>query len=367
MSSPCLSLYQPTHRRYPDNQQDPIRFRNLVRTLDQSLRERYPDREVLPLLAPFGALADDHEFWRHTFDGLCVFASQGDFRVRRLQRRVPELAIVADTFHTKPLLRIEQSADRYQVLGLNRHAIRLFEGNRDVLDEIEPAPGVPRTLTEALGDDVTEPHTSVASYRAGAGTGANRYGQGSKKDEVDSDTERFFRAVDRAILERHSQPSRLPLLLAALPQHHALFRRVSHNPFLLPESLDVHPDALTPDELRRRAWAAVEPRYLARLGRLIDEFHAARARGQGADDLADVAAAAAAGRVATLLVEADRCEPGRLDRTTGRIERAELRQPDVDDLLDDLAELVADRKGDVIVVPGDRMPATSGAAAIFRF
>ncbi|MGQ0699043.1 MAG: hypothetical protein ACT4PZ_12470 [Panacagrimonas sp.] len=28
---PCLSLYQPTHRHRPDNQQDPIRFRNLVK------------------------------------------------------------------------------------------------------------------------------------------------------------------------------------------------------------------------------------------------------------------------------------------------------------------------------------------------
>jgi len=40
------------------------------------------------------------------------------FRVYRLQRPVPELAIVADSFHTKPLLRILQSADRYQVLAL---------------------------------------------------------------------------------------------------------------------------------------------------------------------------------------------------------------------------------------------------------
>ena len=30
----CLSLYQPTHRRHPDNQQDPIRFRHLVKALE---------------------------------------------------------------------------------------------------------------------------------------------------------------------------------------------------------------------------------------------------------------------------------------------------------------------------------------------
>ena len=37
--APCLSLYQPTHRHHPDNQQDPIRFRNLVKSMEQSLRQ----------------------------------------------------------------------------------------------------------------------------------------------------------------------------------------------------------------------------------------------------------------------------------------------------------------------------------------
>ena len=32
--APCLSLYQPTHRQFPDRQQDPIRFRNLVKQLE---------------------------------------------------------------------------------------------------------------------------------------------------------------------------------------------------------------------------------------------------------------------------------------------------------------------------------------------
>lgn len=31
---PCLSLYQPTHRPHPHRAQDPIRFRNLVKSLD---------------------------------------------------------------------------------------------------------------------------------------------------------------------------------------------------------------------------------------------------------------------------------------------------------------------------------------------
>jgi hypothetical protein len=364
---PCLSLYQPTHRRHPENQQDVIRFRNLVRALETSLRQKYPTREIRPLLEPFVTLGADQDFWNHALDGLAVFGATGVFHVYQVQRPVPELAVAADSFHIKPLLRIVQSADRYQVLAVDRKGIRLFEGNRDVLDEIEIAPGVPRTLTDALGSDLTQPHLTMASYRAGAKGAATRYGHGSKKDEVDRDTERFFRAVDRAVLEKHSQPSKLPLVLSALPQHQAVFRRVSHNPYLVAGSVDVHADSLSIQGLRERAWAVLQPHYLAQLDRLVGEFQEAEAKGVGTDDLAAIATAAAAGRVAVLLVDADQHVPGRLDRVNGRIEFAILAQPDVDDLLDDLGELVLAQQGRVVVVPAGRMPVRSGAAATFRF
>lgn len=362
---PCLSLYQPTHRRHPDNRQDPIRFRNLVDSMEESLRQKYPKREIQPLLAPFRALAGDQAFWNHTLDGLAVLGAPGLFRVYRLQRPVPERAIVADSFHIKPLLRIVQSADRYQILGLRRDEIKLFEGNRDTLDEIAPAEGVPRTITEALGEELTEPHQTVASY-GGAGGPAMHHGHGSKKDEVDVDAERFFRAVDRAVLEHHSKPAGLPLILAALPEHHTLFRRVTHNPFLAAEGIDIHPDDLPVEALRDRAWQVILPQYLARLARLVEAFGEAKSKGLGADAPAQVAEAAASGRVATLLIEADRQIPGRIS-ASGRIERADLADPEVDDLLDDLGERVLRKGGEVVIVPADRMPTSTGIAAIYRF
>ena len=110
-----------------------------------------------------------------------------------------------------------------------------------------------------------------------------------KKDEVDIDADRFFRAIDRAVLEHHSRSSGLPLILAALPEHHHLFHQVSHNPFLMAEGLTINPDALPIDELRERAWQVVEPQYQARLATLVDEFAVAQSKGLGSDDLARVA------------------------------------------------------------------------------
>jgi len=83
-------------------------------------------------------------------------------------------------------------------------------------------------------------------------------------------------------------------------------------------------------------------------------------------DLADAARAAVDGRVSHLLVEADRVVPGRIGSATGRISVASIDDPDVGDMLDDLAEVLR-TGGDVVIVPKERMPSTSGLAAILRY
>ena len=364
---PCLSLYQPTHRCHPDNQQDPIRFRHLVKALETSLRQQYSTDVVKSLIEPFEALAQDPDFWNHTLDGLAVLGAPGLFRVFLLQRPTIELAVVADSFHTKPLRRFLQSTGRYQVLALSLHQVQLFEGDRDALDAVALAAGVPRTMTAALGDEHTEPHTSVSSHGGlGAGHGPMHHGQGGRKDEIDGDAERFFRAVDRAVLEHHSRPSGLPLMLAALPEHHHLFHEVSHNPFLMADGLMANPQGLTPDAMRQRAWDVAAPQQQARQAGWSEAYAAAAAKGLGSEDLSQVAHAAVAGRVATLLVEAERQVAGRIDASTGRIDPAELGNPRADDVLDDLGALVEKMGGHVHVLPAGRMPGRTGVAASFR-
>ena len=70
--------------------------------------------------------------------------------------------------------------------------------------------------------------------------------------------------------------------------------------------------------------------------------------------------------MATLLLEADRIVPGHID-ATGKVTVGKLDDPKVDDLLDDLGELVLKSGGTVVMVPAERMPTTTGAAAVFRF
>jgi hypothetical protein len=337
-----------------------------VRAVEDSLGQKYSGRDTRALLDPVHALVADTVFWNHTLDGLAVLAAPGLFRVIQFQRPVTELAVVADSFHVKPLLRVVQSGDRFQVLCVTRHTARVFEGNRDTLDELDPGT-FPADIEAALGDQTTEPHQTVASYGGTGGPGPMYHGHGSRKDEVDKDTERYFRAVDRATIVQFSKPSALPLVLAALPEHQPVFRGLSQNPLLLAGGVEGNPEAMSAEQLKDAAWRAVEPQYLARLAGLTEAFAAGVARRKATPDLADAARAAIEGRVAHLLVEADRVIPGRIHTATGRISTAPIDDPEVGDMLDDLAEAVLRAGGDVVIVPRERMPTSSGLAAILRF
>ena len=365
----CLSLYMPTHKRHPENLQDIILFKKLVQQMEDSLMQKYSAAEVQKHLETIKALVDDNDVWNHTLKGLAVFSAKGLFKVVGLHKSVEELAMVADSFHTKPLRQYLQTGDNFYVLGLTLHDFRLYEGNRHSLFEVKPNADTPTTITEALGKELTDKHTVVGTY-GGIGNESSRlfHGHGGNKEETEKDAERFFRVVADAIYEHYSKPSGWPLILAALPEHHSLFHKVNKNPLLLSKGISINPSSVSPEKLAHMAWETMEPEYNLKLDSLVARFEQARANGKGSDDYKEIAAAVVEGRIDTLIVEADRIIAVRVTNLeTGNTQRKNLTNPKVDDLLDDLGELVTKMGGMVMVLPADKMPSETGLAAIFRY
>ncbi|MHB8797015.1 MAG: hypothetical protein ACYDBY_01000 [Thermoanaerobaculia bacterium] len=84
--------------------------------------------------------------------------------------------------------------------------------------------------------------------------------------------------------------------------------------------------------------------------------------------LTAVAEAAVAGRVRRLVVAGGKTLFGRMDRETGEITlHAGQSGPQDDDVLDDLAEIVLARGGEVFVLDAAKMPHEAAAVAIYRW
>jgi hypothetical protein len=389
---PCLSLFLPTHRNVPDNRVDRPAYRHLVEALELALSVSKPRDEIERLLAPFRLLADDVGFWEHTRDGLAVFGSDGRARVFLLQRPVVPLALATRRFHTMPLVRAVMACDRFNVLALTSRSARVYEGTAwhdpdgttaDVFDLVSLS-GQPATMDLTRGDvideETFEPHRVQRGMGpAGLGTsGVVHGGFGAKQDDTDADTEIFLRHVDDCVRDQVSRRSGLPLVLVAGGRLAAMFRGLSKNDLLIDEPIAKDPHLMADRELATEVAAVFRRAHLDRIGRELRAFRQARDRGLAASDLAEIARAAVAGQVATLLVESDRFEAGRFDRETGAIEfdgaapadlsrtgdRAALR---AEDLFGAVAETVLMHGGDVLALARNDMPTETGVAAIYRY
>jgi hypothetical protein len=350
---PCVSLYMPTERARPMAVQNGVRFDELLRLASHQLEKAFSESEAHTLLERFHELKRDNNFWTHMGSGLAVFGSPTVFQAHKLQRSVSELVEVADSFHLKPLIRAHQFAGRFDVLCLTQRSVRVLEGNQDRLEEIE-LPGVPRSVQEALAEGMDNRRAGDTST---APASAN-----------DAEMERFFRAVDKALWDRHSRQAGLPIILCAVPEYHDPFSRISKNPNLIvDEGIKLNPEGVSVDRIREEAWKIIEPYYRRQIERVVEEFERARATQQGSEDLNQVAEAAAFARVGTLLVDANKHIGGRLDPTNGQVVFGDASQPEFDDLLDDIAEKVMKTGGQVLVMPPEQMPSDTGVAAIYRF
>src|SRR3546814_327671 len=163
---PIFSVYMPTHRTHPDNATDARVFETLIQQFEPVKVQYAGDSGVQGVFEKFAALAANYQFWQHTKDGLAVFATRDSFDVYRLPRSVQPLAVVADTAHTKPLLKYLQTKDRYHLLVLTTNTAQLYEGDRYQLDEADLSQAdVPDTMIDALDHEMRDLHATLAAYR----------------------------------------------------------------------------------------------------------------------------------------------------------------------------------------------------------
>jgi len=367
-AGPLVSLFQPTHRHFPENKQDTIVFKNLLREIENSLNRAYKKDIIQSILKPFYQIEEDmHKpFWNNTLGGIAVFASRNKCIVYHLFSPVKEFAVVADSFHIKPLIQAFQSLERYQLLGLSRNRFSIFQGNRHGFAEIVIGSDIPRTLEEVLGKQLTDPYLTQGFY-GGVGGPAMHHGHGDVKEEIDKDTEKYYRYVDRFILENYSMKSKLPLILVSLMENHSKFKQISHNPYLLEEGIDFSYESIKMEQLEKKALEIIEPIIFEKTRKLKESYKKATAESLGSSELAHVVKAVFESRVETVMFEEDLLISGKIDKNTGKINLGDIKDPDCGDILDDLAELVLKNRGDIVVLPKDKMPSLTGVAAIYRY
>ena len=359
---PCVSAYLPTHRgRMPE---DRDRLEGLLRRIRQRLEKQLEAGEVEAMLAPLDALRKPGAS-RSQDESLAFFLAPGFHVQYRLPIDVSELLLVGNSFHIRPLLRFLETNQHYFVLSLAQGHVSFFKGSAEGIVPLAVA-GLPSSLVDALGQEETE---RSVSYHFGARGGKDPiYGGGGKSDgSRDEDHARFHRAVDRA-LWNVLRDEKAPLIVSAPGREGALFLSITRYPHVSKTILGADLGRATLQEIHEHAWPVVQAIVGEREGEVIARYDRLVSRGRALDEVRAIAQFALQGRVSHLLIDRGTNLWGRFDRVTGAVAlHGERPDEGGEDVLDDLAEAVLLRGGEVWSLAKERMPSKSPVAAALRW
>jgi len=362
---PAVSIYMPTVRAGPEVRQNPIRFKNLVKRAEEMIGDLGASRNGF--LQPVREMVKERLFWSNQSAGLALFLSRGVFLAFRLPVRFDELVVVADRFHTKPLLPFLGKQERFYILTLSLNGVSLLQCTGQDLKDLTPE-GVPRGIAEALKYD--DPQRQL-QFHTGANSPGDRrpamfHGHGAGIDETKDNISRYFYQVDRS-LRPALHDENVPLVLVGNDHLLALYREANSYPHLLGKGVNVNPDALTDEELPGRAWSVVEPFFLKTQQEKADQYRDLMDTGLTSKDLREILPEAAHGRIESLFVSTEVHRWGLYDEQTGQMVLHERQEPGDHDLMDLAALHTLIKGGNVYVVPQNQVPDQSPICAIFRY
>jgi len=376
----CVSIYMPTHRAGRETQQDPIRLKNLIGQVEKRLvAGGLCPAEVQELLDPAQKLLADGLFWEYQSDGLALFVSSEMARYYRFPLSFDELAVVSDRFHVKPLFPLLSGDGRFYVLALSQGEVRLLQGTRYSISTVNLR-HVPKSLDLAL--QWNDPEKRLQFHTATRTPGGARvppsvrsdrpaifHGHGvASADDPKDYISRYFHQVDDGLGELLGG-ERAPLVLAGVDYLLPIYRDANTYPNLVDRGIEGNPEELSAEDLHERAWAVVEPIFLAEREEAAARYRQLAGGGseRAADDLAQIVPAAHQGRIASLFVPVGVQRWGSFDPDAGKVAVHAEAEPGDEDLLDLAAVHTFLNGGMVYAVEPEQMPSYATLAALFRY
>ena len=361
----CVSIYLPTFRAGAESQQNQIRLRNLLREAEEKLVARgCRPQDAKSLLEPAQSLVGNVLFWRQQKDGLAIFAAPGIFRRYCLPAAFPELVVVDDRFHFKPLLPVLSSEERFYILALSQNGVRILEGSAFSAAEVD-LETIPKNLADALQLD--QPEKQVR-FRAGAagGQGGMISGHGADIEDTKDNILKYFRQVDKGLRD-FLKEERVPLVMAGVEYLLPIYREANTYPHLVGEGIPGNPKGMNADQLHKAAWQIVKPLFTKAQTEAIAQYRQSSGTGLTSSRIEEILSAAVHGRVAVLFIALDVQRFGTFDAERGEVRLDEAMQPGDVDLLDFAALQTVLSGGKVFALPPDDVPDRLPLAAILRY
>lgn len=369
---PNISIYIPTHQAGVETLEGldaKLLKDKLHEARDWLMNKGYQKKDADEYLQKAYDLVGDKTFWRYQSDGLAIFISRDFFDYYRVPVSFDEEVTINQKFDIKPLLPLLSENDRFYLLTLSQHNIRLFEGNVASLNEIDLQDKAPTSFEEALGKEAPEDdiqHHSMPAASTGGSTQPVYHSQRSEAQLKQRELHKFFSMVDEG-LHKVLPTDRTPLVIAGVDYLLPIYREVNSFKQILPEAIQGNQDHEVLDRLHEKAWDIISKHFEDDTAKTIERYNRVYGAGKASEVIDDIVVKAMSGSVDTLFIERGVDLWGTVDLSKSKVEKHSHYHEGDECLLNLSAVNTMLTGGQVYLLDKDKLPSNnSPAAAIFR-
>lgn len=308
---PCITVVMPI----PNPAELAARVNSALSSVRKQLAKRHTDTETAGgLLAPIGQLAANLETAHIWANSLIAFRSPGAFRYYCMCERLKDMAVVGERFEIRPLLAALSREQRFYLLAIGRHHVRLFRSTPRSTEEVRIEGVAPQSMQEFLHTRQPD-HLLEERMSAGPSVGSMRgvqFGTGSESEKGQDRFRHFLEEAERGVTKLMQRDAE-PLLLAGVEYDVANYRQLNTYPHLLAQAVHGSPERLMAPTLHESAWEIVSQCPSEPLQKALAEYRKQSGAALMLGDAGAIGKAAAEGRVAVLFLSESAGTAGRPD------------------------------------------------------
>ncbi len=325
-NTPCVTISLNTHRTHPDNAQDIVQLKNLLKEAEERIVSEFGKRPVASLLERLSEIENEIDV-NHNLDSLHVYLSNDTKEMIRSVWSTNENGVyISNTFNIRSLIKSYNRSEEYFILLLSQSGVNLYNTINDGI------------VNEIKNDDF--PFSENQHY-------ATHSGKGSDSKHQDDLVREFLNKVDKAVVKMNSETG-LNCVVICTEDNYSRLMQIADQPSIYIGYSSIDYNNTSKHIIEKHSWELVKGLQHKRRGGAIEEIKEAVAQGAVLTDLQEIFQASIDGRGDLLIVHQGFSQPVLMtsDRTFELI-KDKTDQNAIDDITSNIAWEVLSKNGRV--------------------
>jgi hypothetical protein len=294
-NTPCVSISLNTHRTHPDNEQDIILLKNLLKEAEERVILEFGKRPVSSLLEKIANIGDEIDP-NFNLDSLHIYLSNSTKEIIRSTWNTNSNSVhISDSFDIRSLMKSYNRTENYYILLLSQSGVKLFS----MVNE--------KIISEYLNDDF--PFHENRHYNTHSD-------KGSDSKHLDDLVREFMNKIDKAVVNVFNETG-LHVVVISTEDNFSRLSQVMDKHSIYLGHANIDNNHIDMDHIASQGWDIVKELQHKHRKEAILEMKEAVGQGIVSTDLQEIFQASLDGRGDLLIVHQDFAKSVRMtgDRT----------------------------------------------------